>query len=411
MQSFLILGSNPSISFAEIYGLVIGQESLVNDDGNKDSINSFIVSAASQAIIVDDEEIGRLGPGVLGGVPKSGEILEVFSQLDARQLSSLLLNYATEGQKFHFGLSMYEIGKKTYSSQKLKALGLEIKKNLKASGLSVRLVESRSNNLSSVDVIKNKLIDKGVELCVFSSEEGFVVGRTLAVQPFEQYSDRDYGRPGRNAKRGMLPPKLARIMVNLSAAQAGDLLVDPFCGVGTVLQEALLMGYKVIGTDVDERAVRQTKKNIEWLLREHKAELPDYKIDAMDVRKLDKAITEKSVDAIVTEFDLGPPLLGDESSVKIESIEKSLSEFYAEALDLIKYVLKDGKRAVVAWPYFVKQNIFVSVFDKLESFGFRVVAPYPEKYNAIYPLSERGTLLYGREGQHVFREIVILEKI
>ena len=35
------------------------------------------------------------------------------------------------------------------------------------------------------------------------------------MQDFEQWGARDYGRPSRDAVRGMLPPKLARMMVNL----------------------------------------------------------------------------------------------------------------------------------------------------------------------------------------------------
>jgi len=67
-------------------------------------------------------------------------------------------------------------------------------------------------------------------------------------------------------------------------------------------------------------------------------------------------------------------------------------------------------RAVIAWPYFKKQGVSISAFDKLNELGFQVVEPYASQYKEAYPLSERGTLLYGREGQSVFREIVILEK-
>lgn len=130
----------------------------------------------------------------------------------------------------------------------------------------------------------------------------------------------------------------------------------------------------------------------------------------MDVRKLDEAVTESSVDAIVTEVDLGPPLQGGEPESKVRGIEKSLSEFYEEAFGLMRYALKPGARAVVAWPYFVEHGIAVSVFDELERLGWRVIEPYPSEFQKTYPLSKRGTLLYGREGQHVFREIVILEK-
>jgi tRNA G10 N-methylase Trm11 len=396
-KSFVILGTNPSISFAELYHFI----------GRKDEL---VIISGTSAVIVDNEEIGSIAPSTLGGIPKSGEIITETRDISAENLASILQENIKEGQKFHFGFSYYELGGQKLSQGKLKALGLETKKILKEHGASVRLVESKSGNLSSVDVAKNKLLDKGVELCIFSTDAGYIIGKTVAVQPFEEYGDRDFGRPGRDAKRGMIPPKLARAMVNLTGAEQGELILDPFCGVGTVLQEALLLGYKVIGTDIDEQAISDTNKNIEWLIEQNKVELPEPKIETMDVRKLDETVTEKSIDAIVTECDLGPPLQGDESESKIISVEKSLSDFYTEALDLMRYTLKDGAHAVVVWPYFKKQNIFISAFDKLNEQGFHVVEPYPSQYQEIFLLSQRGTLLYGREDQHVFREILILEK-
>ncbi|MBI2051051.1 MAG: hypothetical protein HYT31_04610 [Parcubacteria group bacterium] len=396
-ESYLILGAHPGISFAEIFQASGSNPGLVSAFGR-------------QAVVLGDEALGRSAPLILGGVPKSGVIVDEAPWLDASRIASILKEYVHEGRKFHFGLSFYRIDGAGISPQKLKALGLEAKKLLKERSVSVRLVESGSGNLSSVDVEKNKLIGKGVELCLFSVGGKFLIGKTLAVQPFEEYSERDYGRPGRDAKRGMLPPKLARVMINLSAAPQGALILDPFCGSGTVLQEALLLGYRAIGSDIDEGAIADTKKNIEWLIREHGAELPEAKIEPMDVRKLDEAVTESSVDAIVTEVDLGPPLQGGESEAKVLSIEKSLSEFYAEALGLMKYALKPGARAVIAWPYFIERGIAISAFDELERGGWNVVEPYPAQFQKEYPLSARGTLLYGREGQHVFREIVILKK-
>ncbi|OIO49066.1 MAG: hypothetical protein AUJ34_01900 [Parcubacteria group bacterium CG1_02_41_12] len=397
-NSFLILGREKAVSFAEIYQF-LGQ--------NDEKIANFSKDLA----IIIDAEIGSFGPSILGSVPKSGFVIEKADKINAGVLVSILQKFIKQGNKFHFGLSAYDLGGKVINQRELKALGLGSKKLLKQQNVSVRLVESKSGNLSSVDVVKNKLLDKGVELCLMFADNGVLIGKTESVQPFEDYSHRDFDRPTRDMKRGMIPPKLARSMINMSGVDDGGLILDPFCGIGTVLQEALLMKYKVIGTDVDEQAIRGAKKNIEWLLNSQKTSLPDYKIDAMDVRTLDKTLAEKSMDAIVTEFDLGPPLQEDESRVKIEAIEKSLSEFYENALGKMRFVLKDGKRTVIAWPYFVKQGIYISAFDKLDELGLRVVAPYPVEFQDVYPLTNRGTLLYGRPGQSVFREILILEKI
>ena len=43
------------------------------------------------------------------------------------------------------------------------------------------------------------------------------------------------------------------------------LLLDPFCGTGVVLQEALLMGYDVYGTDLEPRMIDYSGANLDWL--------------------------------------------------------------------------------------------------------------------------------------------------
>ena len=48
-------------------------------------------------------------------------------------------------------------------------------------------------------------------------------------------------------------PKLARCMVNLARARPGELFLDPFCGTGSILIEAALIGCRVIGLDIDRR--------------------------------------------------------------------------------------------------------------------------------------------------------------
>ncbi len=407
-QSFLIFGREPSVSFAELY-------QYLGDDKQK------IVLAAPAGAIIDDEFLGKDAPLQLAGVIKSGVVAKTLDKLTAEDLAEVLQGLVKADGKLHFGLSLYNL---CYPGQNrpltpslvkegaLKRLGLEIKSILKAAGRSVRLVESRSGNLSSVDVAKNKLLRTGVELCIFVTTDGFLIGKTEAVQPFEEYSHRDYDRPGRDAKSGMLPPKLALAMINMAIGAYRNTplhILDPFCGSGTVLQEALLLGHKVTGTDIDEQAVINSKMNLEWLKNDVGA-LPDWRVEQADVRHSNKILSPQSMDAIVTEFDLGPPLQGGESVGKIDSIVFSLSDFYFDALRALHPFLKPGSRAVVAWPHFRIQGVLVSTFSKLRDLGWSVVAPYPAEFEKIFPLSERGTLLYGRPDQHVGREILLLKK-
>jgi len=59
-----------------------------------------------------------------------------------------------------------------------------------------------------------------------------------------------------------MPPKLARCVVNLARAIAGQLLLDPFCGAGGILLEAGLIGCRVVGADVKDNMVKGSWENL-----------------------------------------------------------------------------------------------------------------------------------------------------
>ena len=79
-----------------------------------------------------------------------------------------------------------------------------------------------------------------MEIVVIKGHDKVFIGKTVAIQDIENYTKRDYERPARDAKTGMLPPKLAQIMINLGGLTKIDhdqeethavqhTLYDPFC--------------------------------------------------------------------------------------------------------------------------------------------------------------------------------------
>ncbi len=57
-------------------------------------------------------------------------------------------------------------------------------------------------------------------------------------------------------------PTLARAMVNLARTREGDLVLDPFLGVGGIALEALSIGARLIGADISEKRVIEAKNNL-----------------------------------------------------------------------------------------------------------------------------------------------------
>jgi len=56
-------------------------------------------------------------------------------------------------------------------------------------------------------------------------------------------------------------PKLSRALVNLSGVQPGEAFLDPFCGTGSLLIEASIIGAEPVGIDLARKMVRGARRN------------------------------------------------------------------------------------------------------------------------------------------------------
>ncbi len=373
MTYFFILGRQAEISVAEILAIfpksssrLAGPEVLLMEADN-----------------LDPQKLIRR----MGGIIKIGEIINDTP-------INIIRNSSAE-KKIKFGFSNY--GDKKIE---IKKMALTIKTTLKEEGLNCRWVESREAKLSSVIVEQNKLVDEGADICFISDQNKNLIGRTLAVQAFKELSRRDFGRPSRDDASGMLPPKLAQIMINLGAG-ARDIsrlsLHDPFCGSGTILSEALLMGCQNIsGSDNSAKATADSLQNLKWI-----QEAADYNIFICPVEKLSTKIKPKSLDLIISE-----PYLGPQNQTKNpDQVVRDLNALYSIALQEFSKVLKPNGRVVMIWPIFQGQII------KPQTAGWKFLKPFSGDYQKIFTkLSPRGNLIYARPGQRVKREIIILSQ-
>ncbi|OGF25798.1 hypothetical protein A2303_07440 [Candidatus Falkowbacteria bacterium RIFOXYB2_FULL_47_14] len=395
MKYFFVLGSNPALSVAElasVFGLAEKEEMAVGAGycGGKVFLLETDAKIDAAALIKN-----------LGGTVKIG-VIHDESGVSTRELLSIITPRLEPGEgKFNFGLSFYG-SRKMY----LKPLGMEIKKYLRERGTVCRWVVSRETTLSSVVVEQNKLTTGGAEIVLLQKGDKVLVGRTLSVQPFKELSFRDYGRPARDDRSGMLPPKLAQIMINLARAPKDGVILDPFCGSGTILTEAALLGYKnLIGADISDKAVEDTKKNMDWIKDRFQITDYDLRISNTDAIELSRNVKSRSVDAIITEPYLGP----QRGPVDIETTKKELTELYSKALSEFKKILALNGRIVMIWPVFhaARNSQFITPDMK----GFKIFNPIPKllRANAAVELTARDTIIYGRPGQKVWREVVILE--
>ncbi len=389
MKHFLLAGSHPELTRAEA-----------------EAVLGFPITerAASMLFFESAEDNGAVWQERLAGTVKLGEIVfeERISNNEYR-MSELAKRLADEidarprGDRVLFGLTLFGSVK---DRTRLKKLPIELKRTLQERGRSVRWVTGDKGEISPAAVAKLKLTTEGYDFVIGIANGNISVGLTTHVQNADAWSDRDYGRPFRDAKTGMLPPKLARMMVNLANPPGTGTILDPFCGGGAVLMEAAMLfpAAEIIGADIDAKQVAGTKRNFEWLQSKgfvSKTTAPNLIVSP--VQDLAAHLKEGSVDAIVTEGYLGNPLRGTEMREELFKNKKAVEAVWNGAIPVLARLLKPGGRLVCVWPEYVsgRENVRTDASKAAEAAGLRRV---------------RLPLAYSRANQRLVRNIFIYEK-
>lgn len=394
-----IFGRQPEFGAAELF-------SWLSQEANLAKIDLIIPEAAiTNGFTKKASEITN----TLAGVVKAGEVIKEISLPTkagewVKLLEPLVKSKLTQGGALTFGLSFYGATAPNPKSQQ--RIALELKKLLRVSAGHVRWVSGRGQPLSSVVVVKNKLMsDSAIELIIVCAEKRATIGRTVSVQPFEEWGERDYGRPRRNAKQGMLPPKLAHMMVNMLGLASRGVLLDPFCGSGTVLMEAALLGWKnIIGADKENMAIKDTDINLKWLQDKYNIKLSS-RLWQSDIKNLISKISPNSITAIVAEPFLGRPLNHAPDDREAAQISESLQPMYSTMITVFEKLLVKSGRAVFIAPAWRMSNGKIKRLNILDTQLRRGLRVLP-----FLGVSQK-QLIYGRSGQYVMREIIRVERV
>ena len=393
MKYVAIAGRQPLISLAEIQALYDKAARLVGKKLVFFEINE------------DGEE--NISPDVnrLGGSLKLGK----FFDTDFSKLAKFLATAHPEG-KITLGISDFSKQKK---SGLAKQKSMELKRNLARMGRSARVITSNEPEISSATAHHNQLGEKAGCFEIFLIDREIYL--SLGTQNITAYTERDQARPARDAKVGMLPPKLAQILINLCGKLPEEARVlDPFCGTGVVLQEAAIMGYVPYGTDLNERMVEYSKKNLSWLFNEYNQKrfkiLPDLIqkkdqiLNAISVGDATSFTWEGEIDAVAFEGYLGAPMSKPPVDIKFKTEKAKCREIAIGFLKNITPQIKSGTPVVMALPAWLRENgkyAGLNILDEIQEMGYNF-----EKFQDL----SQSDLLYYREGQIVAREIIVIRK-
>jgi len=413
-----LLGRQPELSIAEL-------------EQRFGSVNVQPYSDLAALVTTDAFDIQTLG-----GAVKAGNVIAELDRADWARLSrDIVQRYVKtlKGDgKLTVGISVYG---QTVHPRDVQRTGLALKQALKKQGRSVRLIPNDAAALSTATSHHNKLglSPNKIELLIVYGQKSVVVAESTGTQNITALAARDQGRPKRDAFVGMLPPKLALMMINLSGIDhsavaesslsssakqnvdpTGQLLpvaddkatsrklptiLDPFCGTGVVLQEAALLGFNVYGTDLAEKMVDYSRLNMQWLAAKHS--INSVEIEAGDAIEHQWQLP---IDAIVAETYLGQPFSAPPAPDKLEKVRRIVDEITEKFLKNLADQTRPGTPLCLAVPAWRDKNgwfTFLSTIKKLETLGYE----WQELQNV-----DSKKLIYYREDQIVARQLLLLKR-
>jgi tRNA G10 N-methylase Trm11 len=251
-------------------------------------------------------------------------------------------------------------------------------------------------------------------LAAFASTHLYLA-KSIAVYDSMLQQFRDDSRPFISSDIST-SPKICRTLLTLAGARPGDTVFDPFCGTGTVLMEAALLGMKCIGLDLDGNAVEGTQSNLKWLGRELGSHI-DFKVLRGNARDSDKII-EDHIDAIAFEPHLGPVYKAKPERDEALKVLADLTDLYRDTLKALTQILRPDGRIAMTIPVIrtVAGDLSIDFDQMLKGTGLQYYRFLPERIIAGRSVAERsvrlnpnrGALPERKRGQIVQRMVLML---
>jgi len=310
----------------------------------------------------------------IGGIYKISEIL---FEADSK---NEIINQIIENRMFEWFPDKSKWSLSTYFQDS--EMYEEFERNLKE---IIKMNKIKKTKYIPPNIVKDNLIELHsdrlnktiTDFTVIKFNGSYYFGKTVSVFNIKKISFYDLNRPFQDSSIS-LSPRIARILVNLLGLSKNDTVLDPFCGTGTILIEALLLNYRVIGIEIDNKKVIGSRKNLRWVAEKtDHVESNRFNVYKGDATKLKLPIN--SVHGIATEPILLPKMLKypDENTAR-EKLEEAYVVYKHSLRSMKKILKKDGRIAIVS-PGIKTRNKKILNFDftgLIEKEGFRVVNRY-----------------------------------
>ncbi len=378
----------------------------------------------------------------------SVRVMKILSPVTPESFPTESLHYIEANKKegkIDFALGVYGM------TLPLLSIGLRMKKTLIEKGIKARLINSKEDNIVSAVFKKERLGKTHNEYNLISlwnpnshqqptsspaNQLTCYLASTLACQDIDAYTKRDTAKI-RDMQVGMLPPKLAQMMINLAiwedtqsqpahqpTSQPAITIYDPFCGLGTILIEAANMGItSLLGSDISKEMVRSSQESLDAFIKEEivwqeriktawgtpkkdfsKMELSLFEMDVMKI--LENLKTWKLENCvIVSEGYLGEIMQKESITLdRVKEERRKLARMYDAFFGWLESLNFSGT-IVMTFPFWNirgTESFFTEIAEILETHHFKTIPLLPEDLNLT---TRKWTLLYKRPDQQVGREV------
>ncbi|MFZ2150555.1 MAG: hypothetical protein WAZ12_04470 [Candidatus Absconditicoccaceae bacterium] len=259
-----------------------------------------------------------------------------------------------------------------------KALGIDLKKKYKIKRFKI-------TDLLHTD---KEVKEKGIEIIKIKSDFGIVKG----YQNIPLYEAIDFDKPARDMKMGMMPSKLAHIMLNigLNNIAGNPTIYDPLSGSGTMGFISNFFGYNFIGSDIKTNYLIQ---NLER--RQSTKFCKNNRFETFQQDIFLPINTQELNLIVITEGRLGPIVTDRTSSEQVQKYQHQVIDTYKELVKRIHEI--NAVKGVFTIPYYIGYD------NKIEQEIQEISTKLGFKFKSVQEI-------YKRENQKVGRKIIILNK-
>ncbi|MCK4996760.1 hypothetical protein KAS08_00515 [Candidatus Pacearchaeota archaeon] len=317
MKTFFILGRNPELSRAEILEFLKTRNREHKEIMFRDNI-----------LIIETNEGEKFNIQEFGGIMWLGEItFEGTPEKLEEHLESIEIVPADKFSYGIFGNIDEELLKNKFKERKKKA-------TIKHGSKQLKMQDGSKINIPKA------------EFYIFCYEDAGVTYFGTSTQEYDSkdVKNRDMNKPMRRELLA-ISPRLSKILINLSGAKPRDLMLDPFCGVGGILQEALIKGINVHGIDKDKQATIDAIANLEWMKENYKFN-SKYTIENKDSRKT----PDLQFSGIATETPLGKVLRKKPNDNEAKQIIRNFEAYMIPILSKLAKVKKPKANIAITFP-------------------------------------------------------------